>query len=69
MEGYAKSRTRAYGRLVWKTGKTCEPGRERFWEATDRLEYVDSRSLALGDGFVELSVWIGGKTCKLPAEV
>jgi hypothetical protein len=49
-------------------GNTWEPGRDRFWETKEIFEYVESRSLALGDGLTELSVKIGGRTCRLLAE-
>lgn len=49
-------------------GKTCEPGRERFWDAKETFEYVDSRSLALGEGFTVPSVRMGGRTVRLSAE-
>lgn len=53
-------------------GNTCDPGRDRFWEAMERFEYVERRSLAYEDdrcriggcGFTVLSVIIGGKTAK-----
>lgn len=49
-------------------GNTWEPGRDRFWETNEIFEYVERRSLALGDGLTVLSVKIGGRTCRLLAE-
>jgi hypothetical protein len=49
-------------------GNTWEPGRDRFWETKEIFEYVERRSLALGDGLTVLSVKIGGRTCRLLAE-
>lgn len=50
-------------RLVWKTGKTWEPGRERFCDAKERLEYVERRSFEFG--LTVPSVRMGGRTDKL----
>ena len=53
-------------------GKTCDPGRDRFWEAREMLDCVESRSFAYDDrcriggcGLTVPSVIIGGKTARL----
>lgn len=60
-------------RLEWKIGNTCDPGRDRFWDVSERVEYVDRRSLAYRDArweFARLpraSVAVGGWVVKQAA--
>jgi hypothetical protein len=50
-------------------GNTWEPGRERFWEAKETLEYMDSRSFAVVDErLTMLSVTMGARTDRLFAD-
>lgn len=51
-------------------GKTWEPGRERFCDANETLEYVESRSFGcVDDRFTVPSVRMGGRTERLFVEI